>query len=232
MKRYLSNFDLKFIAIIAMTIDHFGIVFKPSFYNLFRIIGRISFPIFAFLLVEGYLHTKSLEKYVLRLIVLAVISEVIYDYVLYGNAFYFNSNNIFFTLILGIFTIYFLDHSKKTINKYIKEKIDLDIVLFINYILIIIIMGLIATICNFSYGMFGIFAISFFYLFRNNFFVLTLSLLVISLLYGNLLQLFSLFSLPFIFFYNKNKGVNIKYFFYFYYPLHLLLLGIIKNLIG
>ena len=62
MKKCLSNFDLKLIAIITMTIDHIGIVFGTSFYNLLRAVGRLSFPIFAFLLTEGYVHTKSFSS--------------------------------------------------------------------------------------------------------------------------------------------------------------------------
>ena len=65
MKKCLSNFDLKLVAIITMTIDHIGIVFGTVFYNFLRVVGRLSFPIFAYLLTEGYIHTKSFIKYLL-----------------------------------------------------------------------------------------------------------------------------------------------------------------------
>ena len=61
----LSGNALKIIAAVAMLIDHVGIMFFPTV-AIYRIIGRLSFPIFAFMIVEGYFHTKNLKKYVLR----------------------------------------------------------------------------------------------------------------------------------------------------------------------
>ena len=79
MKKFLSNFDLKILAIITMTIDHIGAIVYPNI-DIFRIIGRVSFPIFAFLLVEGFKHTSNKLKYFLRLILFAIITQPIYDY--------------------------------------------------------------------------------------------------------------------------------------------------------
>lgn len=228
MKKCLSNFDLKILALVTMTIDHIGVIFEPSFYDVYRIIGRISFPIFAFLLTEGYIHTKSLKKYFFRLLILAIISEVIYDYFLYDKLFYLGANNIFFTLFLGLLTLSLLDKSKMLIRKYFKEKIDLIIILPITYLLIITIMGLIATFCNFSYGMLGILLISFFYLFKKNYLLLVISITLSTLLLSDTLQLFSLISLILIYFYNGCLGKKIKIVFYLYYPVHLLVLGIIN----
>ena len=64
MKR-LNNFSLKMIAIVIMAIDHIGAVLFPQYLE-FRIIGRIAFPIFAFTLVEGFLHTRDVKKYMLK----------------------------------------------------------------------------------------------------------------------------------------------------------------------
>lgn len=232
MKKCLSNFDLKFVAIITMVIDHIGVVFGTPFYNFFRLVGRFSFPIFAFLLTEGYSHTKSLSRYFLRLLVLAIISEVIYDYVFFDNFIYLNANNIFFTLSLGLLTLLLLDKSKTLILKYFKDKIDLMIILPITYLLIIITMGLIAEFLNFSYGMLGIFVISFFYLFKNNFLLIVISVTLSTLILGEGIQIFSLFSLILIYFYNNKLGRKGKWFFYFFYPLHILILGLIRMLLG
>ena len=133
MKKCLSNFDLKLIAIITMTIDHIGIIFGTPFYNFLRAIGRLSFPIFAFLLTEGYVHTKSFSKYFLRLLILAIISEVVYDYVFFNSFFYLDSNNIFFTLTLGLLTILLLDKGRNIVITHIKEKVDAKIILFFIY---------------------------------------------------------------------------------------------------
>ena len=232
MKKCLSNFDLKLIAIITMTIDHIGVVFGTIFYNFLRAVGRLSFPIFAYLLTEGYVHTKSFSKYFLRLLVLAIVSEVIYDYVFFDSFIYLGANNIFFTLALGLLTLFLLDKSKVLINKYFKVKMDLVIILPVTYFLIIIIMGLIGEFLCFSYGMLGIFVISFFYLFKENFYLLFLSVSLITLVLWEGMQYFSLFSLILIYFYNNKLGKSCKMFFYLYYPLHILVLGLIKMLIG
>ena len=232
MKKCLSNFDLKFIAIITMTIDHIGVVFGTPFYNLLRAVGRLSFPIFAFLLTEGYVHTKSFSKYFLRLLVLALISEVIYDYVFFGSFIYRGANNIFFTLALGLLTLFLLDKSKGLIKRYFKDKVDLVIILPITYLLIVVIMGLIGEFLNFSYGMLGILVISFFYLFKKNFPLTVLSVSLSTLILGDTMQYFSLLSLILIYFYNKKLGMKYKLFFYLYYPLHILVLGFIKMLMG
>ena len=232
MKKCLSNFDLKLIAIITMTIDHIGVVFGTPFYNLLRAVGRLSFPIFAFLLTEGYVHTKSFSKYFLRLLVLALISEVIYDYVFFGSFIYLGANNIFFTLALGLFTLFLLDKSRCLVKRYFKDKIDLIIILPITYLLIVVIMGLIAELLSFSYGMLGILIISFFYLFKNNFLLMVISVSISTLILGEPMQYFSLFSLILIYFYNKKLGKKCKMFFYLYYPLHILVLGLIKMLMG
>ena len=232
MKKCLSNFDLKLIAIITMTIDHIGVVFGTPFYNLLRAVGRLSFPIFAFLLTEGYVHTRSFSKYFLRLLVLAVISEIIYDYVFYERFIYLGANNIFFTLALGLFTLFLLDKSRCLVKKYFKDKIDLIIILPITYLLIVVIMGLIAEFLSFSYGMLGILIISFFYLFKNNFLLMVISVSISTLILGEPMQYFSLFSLILICFYNKKLGKKCKMFFYLYYPLHILVLGLINMLLG
>ena len=232
MKKRLSNFDLKLIAIITMTIDHIGVVFGTPFYNLLRAVGRLSFPIFAFLLTEGYVHTKSFSKYFLRLLVLALISEVIYDYVFFGSFIYRGANNIFFTLALGLLTLFLLDKSKGLIKRYFKDKVDLFIILPITYLLIIVIMGLMGEFLNFSYGILGILVISFFYLFKDNFPLVVISVSLSTLILGEGMQYFSLFSLILIYFYNQKLGKESKLFFYLYYPLHILVLGFIKMLMG
>lgn len=232
MKKYLSNFDLKLIALITMTIDHIGVVFGTPFYYALRIVGRISFPIFAFLLTEGYLHTKKFSRYLLRLVVLAIISEVIYDYVFYDSFFYLEANNVFFTLVLGLVTLKLLDISKKTITKYVQNKLDYYIALSFVTTIILILMGLMATIFHVSYGMLGIVMISSFYLFKDKPVVLVLAILVATLLLAEPIQLFSLLSFLCLYFYNQKLGKQSKFFFYLYYPAHILVLGIIKLLLS
>ena len=114
MKKNLTNFDLKLIAIITMTIDHIGAIIYNDI-DIFRIIGRISFPLFAFLLVEGFKNSSNRLKYFLRLIIFAFITQPIYDY-----AFKSNTLNILFTFSLGFLLMMIIEFSKKIIDKYNK----------------------------------------------------------------------------------------------------------------
>ena len=97
----MTAFTLKIIAIVSMLIDHMAIVSPDTFPFWFRGIGRIAWPIFAFLLAEGFRHTKSPEKFLMRLLAFALISEIPYDLAM-GNTINFTANtNIFYTLFLG-----------------------------------------------------------------------------------------------------------------------------------
>ena len=107
----LSGFDLKIIAVITMIIDHAGAFLFPQA-KILRIIGRISFPIFAFLICEGYEHTKDVKKYMLRLLLFAVISEPFFDLAMSGTIFSLNNGqNVIFTLLIGVVTIYFCERN-------------------------------------------------------------------------------------------------------------------------
>ena len=96
----MSSFVLKIIAVITMFIDHLGYTIFGKFSYL-NYIGRISFPVFAFQISEGYIHTKNLKKYFLRLFLFAVISQIPFMlfHSIISDTFYLN---IFFTLLLGL----------------------------------------------------------------------------------------------------------------------------------
>ena len=101
----LNSYQLKCIAIITMLIDHIGAVLFPE--NLvLRYIGRISFPIFCFLLAEGFYHTKNVKKYMMRLAVFAVLSEIPYDLAFRNTYIEFTRQNVFFTLLIGVVMMY------------------------------------------------------------------------------------------------------------------------------
>ena len=97
----LTSNQLKLLAIVSMVVDHTGAVLFPQ-YRLLRLIGRAAFPIYVFLLVEGFFHTHSRPKYLLRLSVFALISEVPFDLALYSQAFNGYRCNVFFTLAIGM----------------------------------------------------------------------------------------------------------------------------------
>ena len=98
----INSFQLKWIAVITMIIDHTGAVLFPDD-MVFRYIGRIAFPIFCFLLVEGFFHTRDVRKYMLRLGLFALISEIPYDLAFRDTVLEFEHQNVFFALLLGVF---------------------------------------------------------------------------------------------------------------------------------
>ena len=217
MKKIFSNFDLKILAIITMTIDHIGAIIYPNI-DAFRIIGRISFPIFCFLLVEGFKHTHNRFRYFIRLLLFAIITQPIYDY-----SFNNHELNILFTFSLSFLLLSSIEFIKKIINKYNKG-IENYLYKTISYLLIYIIFLILSIILNVDYQALGVSLVLIFYLSPNILLSLLLYLIIAITLDVNNIQLYSLIAFIFIYFYNGKKGKNIKYFFYLYYPLHLLLL--------
>lgn len=209
----IDRFTLKMIALITMLIDHIGVVLYPDLIIL-RKIGRISFPIFCFLLVEGFHHTKDIKRYGIRLFMFAFLSEIPFDLASYGRFFSVESQNIFFTLFLGLCIMWLLE--------YWKEQELLKV------LVIIISMGL-AWVLHLDYGAFGILQILVFYISYKKRFAQSVCIVLLHLLSGNPIQIYGGFSVLPICFYNGKRGSSMKYFFYAFYPVHLLLLyGIAK----
>lgn len=98
-KMGISQEGLKLLACATMLIDHIGAIFFPTI-AVYRIIGRIAFPIYAFLLAEGVFHTRNPMKYVLRLLLVAVLTELPYD-LLFRGEFTWAKNSAMITLLLG-----------------------------------------------------------------------------------------------------------------------------------
>lgn len=197
-----------------MFLDHYHYIIGGS--EILNVIGRIAFPIFAFTLNEGYVHTRSLKKYLLRLFIFAVSIQM--PSILFG---YDYPMNIFFTLFLGLLSICIFNLKK------------------MNVILKIILIGFILFFSQkfkLDYGIYGILVIINFNIFRNNKFKILMNFLVLNI-YNVIFpkvfdlpdtQLFSLISLVFIFMYNGEKGRSMKYFFYLFYPIHFFILEVIK----
>lgn len=102
--RGLSGTELKWIAMGSMVIDHVGatLVRNPSLYYICRLAGRLAMPLFVFLLVEGFCHTRDVRKYGARLLLLAFLSEIPFDLAFHGCVLEFSGQNVFFTLFLGL----------------------------------------------------------------------------------------------------------------------------------
>lgn len=206
----LNGFTLKCIAMICMLIDHTGAVLFPQ-YLILRMIGRLAFPIYCFLLVEGAMHTSNIRKYKLRLLAFALISEIPFDLAFRGKISW-EHQNVFFTLFLGVVAL--------DIAQQCKYKL--------NVILNFAIMILLAELFNTDYGGKGIIFILCYYLLYERKVVKQLMFALENIfLYGVEIQAYaSLAAVPMLF-YNGKKGPSLKYFFYAFYPVHLLILYLI-----
>lgn len=103
MKRFVSQEGLKLFACVTMLIDHYSAIHAPWMLS-YRMIGRLSFPVFCFLLAEGAHRTKSPGRYALRIFITAVISELPFDYAFFGKVFGYHQN-VMVTLLLGLLAI-------------------------------------------------------------------------------------------------------------------------------
>ncbi len=221
---------LKIIAILSMLIDHIGAVFFEELL-IFRIIGRIAFPIFAFFIAEGWQFTKSRKKYVVLIAIFAVASQVPYMFLFEKIIL-----NVLFTFLLSLLLIYQYDAiAKNSENREIYA---------INFVLTNIVILCFSVFNLFDYGYMGVILPLTIYIFRNNknkkmlamaFLLIFLSLSIVFNDVSNFyyyMQFFSLFALLPLYFYNGKKGkINLKYFFYFFYLVHILVLLIFKLLI-
>ncbi len=208
--RFFSSFQLKMIAMITMLIDHVGAVLFPQ-YMVFRIIGRIAFPIYCFLLVEGGIHTKNPLKYSARLLLFALISEIPFDLAFGKSIMDFNHQNVFFTLFLGLVGIIML-----------KQRGPIRLLGFL--------MPFVAEFLKTDYGAYGVLIILLFYVLHEHV-ALKMSFfgLLTYLNYNGSVQLYACLSIIPMLFYNGKRGYNIKYAFYVFYPLHLLVLYFIAH---
>lgn len=229
MPYLLDAFQLKMIAIFAMLIDHVGLVFFPDIL-LFRVVGRLTAPIMAFFIAEGYSKTRDLKKYELRLFVFALISILPYKLLFGGSPF-----NILFDLLLGLLIIEFSQWLKKDYQKWI-----------------LVILVAILAFCLKTDGRMGISTLVYiFYRYKEDkkFMTRAMSALylgpalgyaIYAILSENIVILnssslrlrpLSLFALPLIFVYNGERGRNLKFFFYLFYPVHLFVLYVLRMLL-
>lgn len=241
-KKGLSGSTLKIIAIVTMLIDHIGATIVENMMYLYagngqtstvifyilvvmRGIGRLAFPIFCFLLVEGFFHTRDVKKYILRLFLFALISEIPFDFAFNQSILEFTSQNVFFTLFIGVLMMWTLEYLKKRFEKN-------NIALITSIALVVIAASLLAEFLKCDYASQGIIVILLMYVFKENRLLKAISVCFIFI-YLNKFSLQSLAGLAFlpISFYNGKKGLSLKYIFYAFYPVHLLILGIIVRMI-
>jgi hypothetical protein len=206
----LTSYQLKWIAILTMVADHVGAILYPE-YMVFRYIGRIAFPIFCFLLVEGFFHTHDVIQYMKRLAVFALVSEIPFDLAFHGKLLEFTYQNVFFTLFFGVFMMYRMQMAGSWIKKLVE--------------LLLIMWATVFLKTDYSYK--GILLVLLFYITHEK---RTLQLTGGALwnFLGNWkIQGWGAIAMLPIGLYNGEQGRKMKYFFYIFYPLHLLILYLV-----
>lgn len=261
--QFLSGSALKVIAVLAMVLDHLckiilqwlvanywsgmvsgGQMTQERFQQIdefirFRLqsIGVLAFPLFCFLLSEGFHYTRSRKRYLLSMLAFALISELPFDVAFFGRLaklsgtfpFYFNYQNVFFTLFLGLLTLVCLEKlSSKSAAR--ADKIRAAVL----QILCAAGFAAIAELIHCDYGMQGILYIAAFYIGRKHrIYQVLLFLLAYMGTTGNQPPLCILLSCLLMLLYNGKRGkLKGKYFFYIFYPAHILVLYFIQLMLG
>lgn len=239
-----TSFSLHLLAMAFMLCDHLWATVIPG-NDWLTCVGRLAFPIFAFLIVEGYFHTRSLKRYVGRLFLFALLSEVPFDLVMGGTAFYPVHQNVLWTFLIGIGLIVCNEWARG------KGRLWLRAVTAVATVVLGFLLGLV-SFADFHFA--GVFMVLTFYFFRGrkwwNFLGQLLAMAYINLeilaglsypvsLAGVTFffpqQGFALLSLPLIWLYRGRQGYHsraFQYGCYAFYPVHLLLLWLVQGILA
>lgn len=182
-----------------------------ALYSGMRLVGRMAFPIFCFLLAEGFTHTRNPLRYLLSLGVFALISEIPFDLATSGTYVDLSSQNVFFTLFFGALALYGIEYANG--KEWPK----------VTYLFAFLIPALAAFLLKTDYGIYGVAFIVILYMMRTDRQNQTLS----GVILGFFQVTAALAFLP-IWFYNGKRGLSLKWAFYLFYPLHLLALHAIR----
>ena len=211
MTKYISGSWLKVIAMLSMLIDHIAYYYgsdNPYLYELMRTVGRIAFPTFAFLLAEGFVHTRNRQQYLISLFAFALLSEIPWMLLNLDG-----SHNVIFTLLAGILGLHVIENSK---SHWITA-------------ICVTLIGLATIFSDTDYSWRGFGLVLIFYMFRGRPELQTLFGIPLMYEYGitGVLVAFS-----FIWLYNGERGFiqgkAWKYAFYAFYPVHLMMIYFLR----
>ena len=243
-KMDLSAAALHILAMAFMLMDHLWATLLPA-QEWLTCVGRIAFPIFAFMAVEGYFHTHNLKKYLLRMLIFAVISEVPFDLMYGGTWFYPVHQNVIWTLMMGLVGIHLMETVRKKKSTFVYILVSA---------IVVILGGLLGTLSMVDYYGIGVLTVFIFYFFRQRKWwcllgqMLALYWVNVELL-GGLMYPIRLFGMEFelcqqglallallpIWLYRGRQGYHSKpfqYFCYAFYPIHMLVIVLVLNFIN
>lgn len=237
-----TSMSLHVMAMLFMLCDHLWATVVPG-NDWLTCVGRLAFPIFAFMIVEGYFHTHNLKKYVGRLLLFAVLSEIPFNLVMGSRAFYPIHQNVLWTFLIGILCIYLNERAKA------KGGIVRRILTGCVTVVLAFVLGL-AGFVDYNYA--GVFMVLAFYFFRGRKWwhflgqFLLLWYINVEMLSGYAYEVqlfgethfivrqgFALLALIPIWLYRGKQGPHnkaLQYFYYAFYPAHLLVLALVRML--
>ncbi len=226
--RCLDGTMLKIIAMVSMVIDHVGDMFFPELLWL-RMIGRLAMPVFAFCITEGYIHTRNRKKYLLRMGIFALISEVPFDLAFEGKI-GLSHQNIMVSFFISIVALMLFDLIRGSKNE-IKGRYS--VLRTMLGALAVLAMAVVAFLVKADYTIFAVASVFLFYAFKDvNPYVRPVpgvAFLALTRTVGYYCT--TGLSLVPLMLYNGKKGRGLKWLFYAFYPGHLLLLYLIKLLL-
>ncbi len=223
---------MKYLAALFMVIDHIGAVLYPN-EIIFRIIGRLAMPIFAYGIAMGFVHTSSLKKYIIRLGIFTLVSQpffILMEYSAYGRSV---GTNIGATFLIACLILTLITRKINLIKGDIKNR---NINIANQVIKVVLIFGLLvlSEVLRCDYGIYGVMVVlSFYYgISRSDDKKGYIWFAIVTLINGGVLQLFSLISIIFLP-YAKNKTRYMpRYFLYVFYPAHMLCIVLIDMLLN
>ena len=245
-RTWFTGAHIKWIAIVLMAIDHAAaallepvlshatVTFENyemllnlnRIYMILRCIGRFSFPAFCFLLVEGFCHTSSRTKYLRNLLIFSLVSEIPFDLALYDEVWHGGHQNVFFTLAAGFGAIWLSEYFSL---KAMKESMG-GMPYRLLSVASVVGIAIFAEITHTDYGAAGVATIYVLYALRGKPIISAITAWMVLGL-TNVLEFFCFPFIGAVYFYNGERGRQNKYFFYVFYPLHLLILMMIKFII-
>ena len=228
-RKFLTQEHLKLLACALMLIDHIGFInLIPAYYTELRTIGRLAFPIFCFLLCQGFIHTRNRKKYLLRLGIGAILAEIPYDLMVFGSAFDLTRQSVMLTLFLAFGMAVLMEKT---------ERIPLKLLILVPFYLL-------ADLLRTDYGGAGILMVAIFLLTERlpykllwqtgllliaQFFVESWKLTFFGIAFP--IQIFAVFAMVPIALYSGRKTTHAKalqWGFYLFYPVHMLILSFFR----
>ena len=237
----LNSFVLHLLAMALMLADHLWAIGVP--FDLLTWMGRLAFPLFAFMLVEGYFHTRDLKKYLLRLLLTALISEIPFNLLCSGSLVYPLHQNVIWSFLISIICIRLIERVRR------REKMWLTALASVCISVPGFLLGTITMVDYYGYGI--LIVLMFYFLHGRRWYCfvgqavllwyitwemmggLVVPMEILGWKFELSQQGMSMLALIPIWLYNGRRGPHnrwIRYSFYAFYPLHMLILGLVQLL--